>query len=106
LYVLEITRELFQFVNESQGKELTAEGTVALQYCPYLTELDLGHCKNIDDDALRNVARYCPRLETLDLWWCLRCTDESILAVAQGLPLLSRLYLSGKKNFCIITLFD
>lgn len=63
-----------------------------------LQSLNLGYCRLVSDDALRDIARDCPVLERLLVEADPRITGEGVAAVLSGCPRLQELFLRDCHN--------
>ena len=55
---------------------------------PFLTYLDVGFVRSVDDSVLAILSRICPKLEILEVYGDNRCTDKAL--VRDGLTVIGR----------------
>ncbi|KAI8076881.1 uncharacterized protein BX664DRAFT_344162 [Halteromyces radiatus] len=74
---------------------LLTNHTARLFMQPFIRELRLYDCTNLDVDGLKNVAHFCPNLRTLRLYYCGRMTNDVLELYGSHLQQLTSLALSG-----------
>ncbi|KAK1370721.1 F-box/LRR-repeat protein 3 [Heracleum sosnowskyi] len=73
------------------------EGLKHISKCSKLKSFKLGHCTNISDKGLSDIASNCSNILELDLYRCKGVGDEGLAALATGCKKLKKLNLS----YCI-----
>ncbi|KAL8503808.1 hypothetical protein ACS0TY_022508 [Phlomoides rotata] len=73
----------------------------AVLNCPLLRELDIAHCRQLTDAAIRSAVISCPLLESLDMTKCSTVGDETLRVIAISCVYIRSLVLSCCPNIAL-----